>query len=84
LQAFEAALVARHRQGGDHQVRLQGLHALDIDIQVRADPGQLRNDLGREILMIIDADQPVGPAQGADDFGVRAGVGDDAHGSEPP
>ena len=75
----QAAFVAGDGQRGDDQVGPESADAVDVDVQVRPDAGQIGHYVRGMIRMIVHAHQPVGPAQGADDLGVGAGVRDDAH-----
>ena len=82
--ALHHLLVARHGERREHQVRLQRLHALDIDVQVGADLRKRGDDVLWEVRMIIHAHEQMPAAQRADDLGVRAGQGDDSHGDGLP
>jgi hypothetical protein len=61
----------RHCQRSEHQIRLQRNNAFDIDLQVRADTRQARDNLGRVVTMIIDAHEQIGATEGSHDLGVR-------------
>ena len=75
--------VTRHRERGEHQI---GTHCLDrtqIQIQVAPQFGHAGMDLGRKIRIGVDAHQQRLTAQRTDDFGIRSGMADDAHGYRP-
>ena len=77
--ALDAALVTGHGQRGDDQVGFEFPHLFDVDVEIGADARQARDRIGRIIAVSVDAYQPVRPAKRTDDFGIRAGMGNDAH-----
>jgi hypothetical protein len=78
LEPRDDLLVPRHGKRREHEVRLERCHLVGVDTEVPPHSRQARNELRREIRVLIAADDPIAAAERRDDLRVRASQRDDA------
>ncbi len=81
LEGGHHVLVAGDGERGEHEVRAQRGDLLRVYREVLADAGEGSHHVRREVGVLVHPDEEVGAAERADDLGVGAGEGHDAHGS---